>query len=101
MDYEKITFEEKNWEFENFIDIYVIRKYREFFLSRKGFFNFEEFCVGKENLSYWKENGTWKTPPIILDVDSLIEEPPSWSEIVRPYQLVEGHTRLGHLFSSV
>jgi hypothetical protein len=50
-------------------------------------------------LDCWKENGTWKTPPIILDICSLTTEIPKWSELIPPYQLVEGHSRLGYLHS--
>ncbi|MEX6627078.1 hypothetical protein [Tenacibaculum salmonis] len=49
----------------------------------------------------WVENGTWLTPPIILDVSSINIEIPEWSNIKAPFQLVEGHTRLGFLLSLI
>lgn len=99
LDYQKVTFEEQNWKFENLANVNVIPEFMDFYLSRTKFDDFKDFHLGKENLSFWKEKGTWRTPPIILDVNSLKEKPPAWSKIIGPYQLVEGHTRLGHLHS--
>lgn len=99
LDYKKITFEEQSWTFEKLAKVNVIPEYMDFYLTRTKFDNFDDFLLGKENLSFWKQNGTWKTPPIILDVNSLKSNIPMWSKIRGPYQLVEGHTRLGHLNS--
>ena len=99
IDYEKVIFHEQDWTFEQLVSVNVFSEFMDYYLSRTQFDDFGSFCLGKKNLSFWKQKGTWQTPPIILDVNSLKEKPPAWSEITRPYQLVEGHTRVGHLHS--
>jgi hypothetical protein len=54
-------------------------------------------CTEKD-LGYWKTNGTWRVPPIILDVNS-VSIIPAYSKISEAYQLVEGHSRLGYLLA--
>lgn len=47
---------------------------------------------------YWRDNGTWEVPLIVIDVKSFDEgEIPEESEFHGCYQLVEGHNRLGTL----
>lgn len=46
---------------------------------------------------FWKDNGTWETPPIVIDVNSFLEDKPETSEMKGNYQLIEGHNRLGTL----
>lgn len=48
----------------------------------------------KEVVDSWAGRGTWRTPIIVLDSSSVVGAPKG-VEINRPYQLVEGHTRLG------
>jgi hypothetical protein len=101
LDYSKIRFESQEWTFEKLANIHVIKEFEEYVSTRASLSDFKNFLLYKtgEDLAYWKNEGTWKTPPIILDSESLKAPPPTWSEIVKPYQLVEGHTRLGHLHS--
>ena len=54
-------------------------------------------CIHSD-LEYWKMKGTWRVAPIILDARTL-RNIPQHSEVVPPYQLVEGHTRLGYLLA--
>lgn len=46
---------------------------------------------------FWKKNATWETPPIVIDVNSFLENKPKTSEMEGDFQLVEGHNRLGTL----
>ena len=46
---------------------------------------------------FWKENGTWETSPIIINVNSFADGKPKTAELEGNYQLVEGHNRLGTL----
>lgn len=103
MDYENITFEAEEWKVEDFLDINVANKCNIYFTAKKNR-DFSELieCSNKADwYSSWKENGTWLTPPIILDVSSINVEIPEWSDIKAPFQLVEGHTRLGCLLSLI
>ena len=63
------------------------------------FQTFEKFCCCDKDLEYWKENGTWRTPPIIIDIKSVCSKIPDWSGLRTNYQLVEGHSRLTYLHS--
>jgi hypothetical protein len=51
------------------------------------------------NKQFWKTNGTWEVPPIIIDVKSFSHNKPAEAELNGCYQLVEGHNRLGALLS--
>ena len=59
--------------------------------------SFSQFCCGDDDVAHWQEFGTWTLPPVILDVNSFGNTIPVWADISAPYQLVEGHNRLGYL----
>lgn len=98
LNYENIEFELCLWSNEQLENIYVIDYGREYFELRSSYNDFDNFFCTQEDLKFWKEKGTWKTPPIVLDVESL-GKIPRHCELKPPYQLVEGHSRLGYLHS--
>lgn len=60
--------------------------------------NYEVKDFASWHRKYWRDNGTWEVPPIVIDVESFYEdEIPEESELNGSYQLVEGHNRLGTL----
>jgi hypothetical protein len=97
INYENIEFELCAWTFDELSEVYVIEDFRDCIHDYANFNDFDRFCCLHEDLECWKQNGTWRTPPIILDLDSISSKLPSWSDLKRPYQLVEGHSRLGYL----
>jgi len=99
INFELIEFELTAWDFDSLNKLYVIERFQPYVNQRASFNNIEDFCCIDEDIEYWKTNGTWKKPPIILDVNSLNMEFPNWSELKKPFQLVEGHSRLGYLKS--
>lgn len=99
LNYQNIEFELCNWSSEQLKDIYVIESYREYYDLRASYNDLSRFCCTNKDLEHWKKEGTWRTPLIILDINSLSEVIPSHCELVSPYQLVEGHSRLGYLQS--
>ncbi len=99
LNYENIEFELCSWSNEQLSNIYVIESYREYYEGRASFIDINSFCCIDEDLKEWKEKGTWRTPPIILDVKSIDEQIPEDCDLVSPFQLVEGHSRLGYLHS--
>jgi|TARA_R110000764_G_scaffold168514_3_gene255894 hypothetical protein len=99
IDYGLIEFEKVFWNIESIESVNVIERAQSYVNLRASYNEFNEFCCKSEDLEYWKSCGTWRTPPIILDVNSLNDELPNWSELRKPYQLVEGHSRLGYLKS--
>ena len=44
--------------------------------------------------SHWIEFGTWRTPIVVLNTKE-IKNVPAGIEFQKPYQLIEGHTRMG------
>ena len=99
INYENIEFNLCEWDFNDLKKVYVIKNFRDYFKNRSSYNDFVQFCCVKKDLDFWKTNGTWRIPPIILDVDSLTTKIPKWSDLMSSYQLAEGHSRLGYLHS--
>ena len=99
LDYEKIEFTLCEWSNKQLIDIYVLESYRDYFENKASFDDISGLCCLEKDLISWKSKGTWRTPPIIIDNKSLKDKIPTHCELISPYQLVEGHTRLGYLHS--
>lgn len=99
INYEEIDFEIYEWKVEQFESVSVIENFQDYYISRGSYTDFSQFCCNEEDLKNWKEKGTWRIPPIIIDIKSLKMDIPNWSELTKPYQLVEGHTRFGYLNS--
>ncbi|MDP3432662.1 MAG: hypothetical protein Q8T04_06825 [Bacteroidota bacterium] len=99
INYENIEFDICEWDFTELTIINIIEDFREHVKNRSQYTDFDQFCCTDEDIDHWNEKGTWRIPPIILDVKSLNSKIPEWSELIPPYQLVEGHSRLGYLYS--
>ncbi len=99
LDYENIEFNLCEWNYIELEKVYVIEDFKPYYEDRSKYTDFDQFCCNHEDLNHWKEFGTWRTPPIILDINSISKELPEWSELKEPFQLVEGHSRLGYLRS--
>jgi len=99
IDYENIEFTLCKWSNEQLTNIHVIEEYRDYYENRASYNSISSFCCIDKDLSEWKTKGTWRTPPIIIDINSLNSEIPKWSELNPRFQLVEGHSRLGYLHS--
>jgi hypothetical protein len=98
LDYSDIDFKLCIWSNEKLKNLYVLENYRNYYENRASYNDFDSFCCNPKDLKHWRSNGTWRTPPIILDIESLGEFPKQ-CELISPYQLVEGHSRLGYLQS--
>ncbi|MDE5423361.1 hypothetical protein L3073_14165 [Ancylomarina sp. DW003] len=101
INYEEVEFVLSNWTNEQLSSINVINEYTDYVKGRARCTEIKDFCCIEDDLNSWMNNGTWRTPPIILDVSSIEEEIPTWSEIKSPFQLVEGHSRVGYLKSMI
>jgi hypothetical protein len=101
LNYENVEFQLCNWSNSQFSNIYVIEPYKDYYQNRSNFNDISSFCCRDKDLKHWLTKGTWRTPPIILDVESLNDNYPTWSELNPPLQLVEGHSRLGYLNSMI
>ncbi len=99
MDYSKMQFRLETWNLERLLDIYVISDFRDYVERRAASKSFDEFFCIDADKHEWESKGTWRTPPIILDCKSITANIPKYSEISKGFQLVEGHSRLGYLYS--
>ena len=101
IDYIEIEFVLSQWTNEQLSNVKIIEEYSDYVKDKSRHTDIKGFSCNDEDLKNWINNGTWRTPPIILDVSSIKEKIPIWSEIKLPYQLIEGHTRLGLLYSMI
>jgi len=100
MDYRKISFEITSLNTNELIHAYIVKNYSDCVNDLHKAKTFSDFRMQPIDLDHWKLQGTWRTPPIVLDINSL-PSIPNHSDISRKhkYQLVEGHTRFGYLIS--
>jgi hypothetical protein len=100
IDFDKITITLSECSFDELLTVRAINEFRGHVEEGARYKAYEQLpCIGKDK-DYWKEYGTWRTPPIILDVGSLSEvEIPEYADIDAELQLVEGHSRLGYLYA--
>jgi hypothetical protein len=99
MNYMCMEFTLCRWSNALLSEIYVIEDYREYYENRASYTDIKSFCCIDQDVQEWIKHGTWRTPPIIFDVTSIKGSIPNWCELVPPFQLVEGHSRLGYLHS--
>lgn len=98
INYYDIQFELVEWSYKDISHANTIKDFSKYTNSRKIYTKVKDFPCINEDKIHWEKHRTWKTPPIILDINSL-PSPPSWSELHAPLQLVEGHSRMGLLTS--
>lgn len=99
LNFEQIEFNLTEWTFNEINCVNIIDEFKDYVNLRSKNDNLEQFNCIEKDLDFWKSHGTWRVPPIILDVKSLKNSVPEWAEITPPFQLVEGHTRIGYLKS--
>ncbi len=74
-------------------------KGKELVSLRSALISYDSFNCIKEDKQFWREKGTWRIPPVILDVASFKSYTlvPEYVDYPADYVLVEGHQRLGYL----
>lgn len=98
IDYRKVGFECVDLPGSVISQLNVIEAFSAFVRERSSPRGYDELSCLKEDVDHWRAHGTWRTPPVVLDVRSL-GSIPAYTDIRGPYQLVEGHTRLGNFFA--
>ena len=94
----QITLEE--FSLEQLQGVRVINDYRGYVEEGAGYMAYEQLPCHEKDKDYWKAHGTWRTPPVILDVNSFSKEViPEYSDIGSSLQIIEGHSRLGYLYA--
>lgn len=99
LDYRKVSFSVVEWTIKPLIAINVVDEFQDYYLAKSRHQCIEEFSCLEEDLVFWETHGTWRIPPIVIDISTVKGHIPAWSNLKGPYQLVEGHTRLGYLNS--
>jgi len=100
MDFNKISFEITFLKNNDLSQLYIIDDHIALVEDLCKSETFSDLELFEDDLHQWQEQGTWKTPPIVLDINTL-PKIPKYSDISinHEYQLVEGHTRYGYLLS--
>lgn len=91
----KVIFSEVDWSHEQIIQIQIYSKFSPYVQERSKTETFSGFMCVQEDKEFWKNQGTWRVPIIVLKTENL-SAVPKYSELKKPYQLVEGHSRLGY-----
>lgn len=91
IDLESVRFELKEYATSFFEDLNIIEDNREM-VNKYSIYDFPFW-----HRRFWANNGTWETPPIVINVNLFINEKPVEAELNGNFQLVEGHNRLGTL----
>lgn len=100
LNYDKIEFVLTDLSLDQLKTIRVIDNFKGYVEERAKCNPYGQLTCTEKDKEYWQNFGTWKTPPIILDIGSLnIDNKPEHSDIQGILQLVEGHTRLGYLYA--
>jgi len=98
LDYERVRFTEATMPASQLSELKIVEQFSGWVNGRKASTPFKEFACRPQDLAHWQEKGTWRVAPIVLDVSTLTEIP-VYAKVTGPYQLVEGHTRLGYLLA--
>ena len=95
IDFRNAEFESTTLKSADVLRLRVIETFQSYVEEAKFYTNIESLpCIPKDK-ECWDEFGTWRTPPIVIDVGSF-PKPPKYSDMRGVLQLVEGHSRLGY-----
>jgi hypothetical protein len=77
LNYANVEFNICEWGLIKLEKVNIIEEYKDYYFDRSSYSDFNQFCCIPEDLKNWKEKGTWRVPPIIIDVTSLRKSVPS------------------------
>lgn len=98
IDYLNSKFKKVHLTIEQLSELNVVKNHLSYVDTKKSYQPYSGFGCNSIDKQHWKNNNTWTVPPVVLDVNSFAQIP-SYAEIIAPYQLIEGHTRFGHLLA--
>lgn len=96
IDYSTVEFVRERWTVRQILELQTV--FPSYVEEVAADTPLEQFGGRPEDLDNWRKLGTWRVPPVALDLEGL-GVPPPWSEVRGRFQLIEGHTRLGRLLS--
>jgi hypothetical protein len=95
MNYYSMSFELTEFNLKELLSISIIPEYQNMVEGIDD--PLEKVCAIEEDMKVWKEHGTWRIPPIILDIKTINNKLPKHASLTGDYQLVEGHSRYRNL----
>jgi hypothetical protein len=98
LNYDEVCFKETLMRASELTELNIIREYESYVKTREASAPFDDFMCKPQDKKHWQEKGTWRVPPIVIDVSTL-HGIPAYAEVKGPSQLVEGHSRLGYLLA--
>lgn len=100
INFDNVTFELTQLTFDELSTVRIINNFRGYVEEGARFDAYEQLPCNNTDKQHWKEFGTWRVPPIILNVNSLAKvDIPNHADIDGNLQLIEGHSRLGYLYA--
>lgn len=101
IDFHRTRFEMERWSTSAILRLRVIGAYQSFVEDRStADWNLAEsrsfFASGSGDFEAWRDEGTWRVPPVAIDPAGF-GSPPAEADLTVAPQLVEGHSRFGHL----
>lgn len=98
IEYKDVEFIETKLPINQLRTINVIEDYQSYVKRRSEYNSINDFTCLPDDKNYWQKYGTWRVPPVIIDVTTF-PKTPAFSELLTPLQLIEGHTRFGYLLA--
>jgi len=95
IDYRRASFKKVELKVKEIESLNVIEDYSDYVSEKSELKPFIDFMCKDEDIDYWRNIGTWRIPPIVIEARSFPNFPEK-AEIRGPLQLVEGHSRLGY-----
>lgn len=100
IDFDDIDIMLEDLSLEKLREVRVIDDYRDYVEEGASYIAYEQLPCLEKDKDHWKSHGTWRTPPVILDVKGFPHDViPDYSDIGSGMQLIEGHSRLGYLYA--
>lgn len=101
INYDNVDFIESILDYKTLSELYVIKRYQNYVNAGSQYIAYNQFTCTKQDKEHWIKFSTWRVPPIILDVQSIpVTAIPNYADIQGRWQLIEGHSRLGYLYSA-
>lgn len=98
IEYENIDFVLSKFSTKALKNTRVINEFTRYVEEIANCLPFDDFMCLQRDKQHWINAGTWRVPPIIVDVESF-NIIPEHADFSGKLQLVEGHTRFGYFLS--
>jgi hypothetical protein len=98
LDYDMVCFDLEHISVRQLAQLHVVTRYEQYVRKKEASIPFDGFACRSQDKEHWQTMGTWRVPPIVIDISTL-PNIPRHSDMKGSFQLVEGHSRLGYLLA--